>query len=744
MFKPTAAIVQADGSNSSNGSQTGPPEGPTSSTGSTGSTTGGDLSGTGSDEGSSAAGSDTEAIVAVNTSCTIQGRVTDDWGPPVAGVVVRALTPNGNIIETVTDKRGRYTLAGAMPQLDPDAEPGAGPDVVEVSVVLSHGAGADSSFAVMNSDAIIALTASVTRPDTSNPNGCEQNFDAWNLEGAMAVTPIGTDLWPDATSIYQYTLNAEELAISLGAEIDGATTLQLQVWCEDPALGCDGSRTGSFFVAENGLEPGSPPIIAMTPARSSANSEGVPDNREYHEYGHYFLWLQTGETYELPAGDTNHGGYYENTSTRDSFVEGFAEFYSMMVSRQIDEDNRSEMYSIGADYDLEADRLPWEAKGWWEEFTVAGLLLDLVDADEDYTHRANGPSGVSVSEVSIITEPSGTIVLGTVINTSPILVRNTDVTVRYMNSAGEVVGTQVTRVIPEVIAPTREGTFFAAPPAGLEVVSATATLGGIARTDDDDVTLDLRLLVSIITGYERPDAGAGAGGNTGVSNIAELHDALVNDLLTAGGSDATSSQIDEIFINHGFFADLDGDRMYDPDVDGAIGESAHPVFQIGDTSYPALIPRRDPDGYDGSFITINTGDASLDAVIQISVPADGGSGSYAYITSLDGSGRVELAVPASDQDANVTIITAGKDFKPVIAFRVDADDFHEKVENGTISELQITPVELESGASSPPCSSSVRWWSSTAGGAKPEPPGPLRASPLLREGAKPPLPKLPN
>ena len=662
------------------------------SAGSGGLTGGGDAGPT----GSAAPGDDPVVVIAVNATCTIQGRVTDDWGSPMIGVVVRAVTADGNVVETVTDERGRYALSGAMPEPDPNANPGTEPDLVDVSVILSHGTGTGSSFAVLNGDAIVALTTSVSRPAASGPNGCDQNFDAWNVQDGMVATPVDTDLWPDAAAIYQHILNAEKLAISLGADIDNATTLQVQVWCDDPNLGCDGSISGAFFVAENELAVGSPPIIVMMPARSSANSPGIPDNREYHEYGHYFLWLQTGEIFELPASDTNHGGYYRNTSTRDSFVEGFAEFYSMMVSRRIEGDDRAEIYTIGGDYDLEADRLPWEAEGWWEEFTIAGLLLDLVDTDADYTARASGPPGVNILEVSVNAERSGTIVFGKVVNTSPLVVRNVDVTVRYMNDSGEVVGTQVTRVIPEIIAPAREGVFYAAPPAGLAVAAATATLGGIARADDDDVALELQQLISTITGYER----AGAGGNTGVSNVAELYDALVggNDSLTSTGAGVSSSQIDEIFINHGFFADLDGDKKYDPEVDGEIGQSSHPVAQTGGTSYPAIIPRRDPDAFDGAFVTIDTGDGSVEAVIQISMPADGGSGSYAYVTTLSGTDRVELAVPGADQDAEITIITIGKDFKPVIAFRIDADEFHEMVENGTISELQITPIELEPGA----------------------------------------------
>jgi hypothetical protein len=346
------------------------------------------------------------------------------------------------------------------------------------------------------------------------------------------------------------------------------------------------------------------------------------------------------------------------------------------------------------------DRLPWESEGWWEEFSIAGLLLDLVDSDADYATRTSGSQGLSVLEVTTDVEPSGTIVVGKIANTSSSVMRNADVTVSYLNDAGEVVGRQVTRIVPGIIAPSREGTFYAAPPAGLGVTAATATPGGIARNDDENVTLGLSQLIGIITGYERTDAGGAAG--TGVSNVAELYDALVNgdESLTRrspGSVEISPPGIDEVFINHGFFADLDGDKNYTPEIDGPVGASSHPVVQVGGSTYPALIPRNDPDPYDGSFVTIDTGDSGASAIIQISIPTDDGASSYAYVTELEGSNRVELAVPPANQDAKVTVITAGEDYKPVIAFRVDADDFHEKVENGTIADLQVTPVELESG-----------------------------------------------
>jgi hypothetical protein len=265
----------------------------------------------------------------------------------------------------------------------------------------------------------------------------------------------------------------------------------------------------------------------------------------------------------------------------------------MMVSRHIDGDDNAEMYTIGADYDLETDRLPWEAAGWWEEFTIAGLLLDLVDDDADYAIRGSGLTGVSILEVTVDKESSGTIVSGIISNASPLVVRNADVTIHYLNDAVEIIGTQVTRALPEVITPTRDGTFYAAPPAGLDVSQATAVLGGVAKSDDDDVSIDLLHLMSIITEYQRPNTN----GEQGVSTVAELHDALVNSNFSgsttgSGLIEITANLIDDIFIDHGFFADLDGDKQYDPAVDGEVGISSYPVTQLGETSYSGLYPDR--------------------------------------------------------------------------------------------------------------------------------------------------------
>jgi hypothetical protein len=125
------------------------------------------------------------------------------------------------------------------------------------------------------------------------------------------------------------------------------------------------------------------------------------------------------------------------------------------------------------------------------------------------------------------------------------------------------------------------------------VSQATAVLGGVAKSDDDDVSIDLLHLMSIITEYQRPNTN----GEQGVSTVAELHDALVNSNFSgsttgSGLIEITANLIDDIFIDHGFFADLDGDKQYDPAVDGEVGISSYPVTQLGETSYSGLYPDR--------------------------------------------------------------------------------------------------------------------------------------------------------
>jgi hypothetical protein len=85
-------------------------------------------------------------------------------------------------------------------------------------------------------------------------------------------------------------------------------------------------------------------------------------------------WNQTGRT--------NHGGYCLNTSTNDSWHEGWANYYAALVQKEILKSSKYWRLQDGPGLytDLESQYKSWHS----EEIAVAGLLLDLIDQTSDY------------------------------------------------------------------------------------------------------------------------------------------------------------------------------------------------------------------------------------------------------------------------------------------------------------------------------------------------------------------------
>ncbi len=103
-----------------------------------------------------------------------------------------------------------------------------------------------------------------------------------------------------------------------------------------------------------------------------------PDNREFHEYSHHIMTVSDiGGSGRLPsmAGCKNHGGY-ANPNSSDSWVEGFAEFMSMVISDTMTDDAYPQVYmAFGNFFNLERNFNVTRT----EEFAVAGILWDLYD-----------------------------------------------------------------------------------------------------------------------------------------------------------------------------------------------------------------------------------------------------------------------------------------------------------------------------------------------------------------------------
>ncbi|MBX3050633.1 MAG: IPT/TIG domain-containing protein [Caldilineaceae bacterium] len=229
---------------------------------------------------------------------------------------------------------------------------------------------------------------------------------AVNLGGASPRVTVTVDLPFDATLtpaagipanrladlgvIYYHTHQASDLVRLLYPKLDYSLPVDMVGFA---------NAGGVFWQGEfsDGSNAGVDPYISIEAANNSSliSDGGRPDNREWHEFGHHVM----ADTFEnkmpddpanchsppLPTDDCNHGGY-DNVSTTDSWSEGWAEFFSMLVARDVAKEARPELYTVGGNpFNLENNRLAWDeyltTNGTvrFEELAVAALLWDIVD-----------------------------------------------------------------------------------------------------------------------------------------------------------------------------------------------------------------------------------------------------------------------------------------------------------------------------------------------------------------------------
>jgi len=125
---------------------------------------------------------------------------------------------------------------------------------------------------------------------------------------------------------------------------------------------------------------------------SKYDNKEAPENREWHEFSHYFHY----QMYQPRDGSEeakNHAGY-NNPTTNDSLIEGFAEFNSMLIKEYYG-DPKPYLYKVADTLlHIELDYHVWgnsrikdgrvEIKNpEYEEFAVAGILWDLHDNGDD-------------------------------------------------------------------------------------------------------------------------------------------------------------------------------------------------------------------------------------------------------------------------------------------------------------------------------------------------------------------------
>ncbi len=399
------------------------------------------------------------------------------------------------------------------------------------------------------------------------------------------------DFWPDLGEIYDRVWRAWELADSIGQPLDYGLPLDIIGFCS--SLGkCEGKRKTAFWTTTN--SPDRDPFIAFGDDTSQLADGNWPDNREYHEFGHHFMADGFGDAMPRSPGDENHAGYYVNPSSTDSWREGWAEFYSMMVAKHVDQEIRPELYRVEGVYlNLEFDYRPWMAMGTAEELAVAGLLLDLEDGPDDYaTGRQLADLRIAWHEIT--TDQNGRLLIGGAVNDSPTdYSEQTMVAATFHDPDGRLLHTGWVATIPwDLPFAGGEGFFSLMLPEDLEwdSLEITAIEGrpGDVLTDDDPVDLTLDEIWQTIVSFTSQQQA----GNGYVFDVVDLYTAFRQ---RYGGRDADGNGMDDIeqlFIAHGLFADTDGDRSF---LHGnEVGRTDHAALMVPGLGelLPGWIPRR--------------------------------------------------------------------------------------------------------------------------------------------------------
>ncbi|RJP53704.1 MAG: hypothetical protein C4583_04015 [Anaerolineaceae bacterium] len=555
--------------------------------------------------------------VPVAGSTALAGRVTDGYGNPIPLAPV-FLYIGDQSLETRTDSGGNYQFAdlpvnqpnfnvienAVMAQVclsyyDPSYNPVPGTPYPYFSV----------RYAEESSSVVCAYTQPFFLPEMPGTHRMDIDLGSPASLQQDALAQIHPDLpahLADIANNYFHTTQAIALAHLLGQPLD--LPVDIVPFMKDTSMeACWKGRISSGNQPWNsclGIQT-EYNFLAYNEGNSTYNAWNRPANREWHEFGHHFQADSFGNLMPVHSIQTNHAGYYVNPSSTDAWNEGFAEFYSLMVKREVVRNPIFTVYpyGYGSVIDLELNYLAWDS----EEDAVAGLLLDLVDNGADYQGASNQDG----------------------LRTNP-------------------------------------------------------------HADDDLLSVPLKDLWKIIvTGKSNsPDSSLGY-----LSDVEDLYRTLVENGIGQDDLNANGySDLDEVFIAHGFHADVNGNKQYD--AGETIGHSDHPQHSVQDsagnvTTYNAMSPRENKSDLAGGYLVFHVVDPQGRTVpvehftvdVKFDAPYQSYNYSYDVPANLTGSERFYLVMPPSSYASTATITPGGDDISSSTSTFIKGSDYWNRIPN---------------------------------------------------------------
>ncbi|HEY9076585.1 MAG TPA: hypothetical protein VIO61_08590 [Anaerolineaceae bacterium] len=383
----------------------------------------------------------------------------------------------------------------------------------------------------------------------------------------------------------------------------------------------------------------------------------------WHEFGHYVMSVAyDGAPWAGPTTQ-NHNGFL-NPNTTDSWVEGWATFYAMMVGKEIARlPNPAQMYLGETLYNYEINYRAWANNfGLKEESAVSSLLWDLVDP-------------IDAEDVSLF-----------VTKKDPAWYKNFGIT--------------LSNTITAESEPIFYGDYVQVSLNDLwKILSTPSATGWNDRSPDAPPTynyiFDVRQLYSALK-----TAAVGA---------------TYPDQAKARSSQPTYkglSPLDELFIAHAFFADVNPQNLY-YDINAKnppeeIGYSSNRDLKYNHNSYPTRLVRRIPPplttiylGYKGKDTRTNAALNFNDFTVSVQFDSPFQKLNYTYRTTARNNGKLYLALPDWNFPFKVTVTGGGDSYTNKNPMQFTSDQFWQRLSTITGGPFSEYTFELEPRTPSP-------------------------------------------
>lgn len=644
-------------------------------------------------ETSTSTTSTTEETTTSTTSegpCVIDGFVTAPDLEGLAGVEVDLEGPGRiQIAKTSTDAIGHY-------RFDPPASTdrfSAERDDVEVVLRLSDLA---SVWELWHAD---SPAAARTKPFKVTRAKCTADIDLGALDELAVVNPAQPDRWPAMVTMTRRLVEVATFVADpkgLGFTMDDNLPVEIFAWCDGTApVTCPDAATATKTEGAPFFRGGDRPRIVIGPVESASEAlPGCVSDTIGHEFGHAVTADLFGGEIPHPSGRTSHGGYYVNASSNDAWIEGFASYLGL-EARKHGSGPRATTFGFCtprvSQVEYEQNYRAWSGNGKYEEWAIAGLLLDLEDGAADY--QVARESSLVDRDVALVVlpGPKGKVVAGRLLHR-----RGPEVSVRVdLLSGGDEVGGGEAEV-------DADGWFYFPVPKEVPAFSsarAYGVRGGGNGADDDPFDVTPTQVWDAIATYDSLDTHPGRPVDvTGVFDVADLHAALAD--AFAGDRDQNGTDdVDQLFRDHGLFADPEGDRTYAPGA--VIGRTDRPVAGVAAERYDAELPPSTRVGVDGP--------ADATYIVSITYPVPGQGAGSAYVAVADEERRIEVAVPPEDSDATVSILAVAPGHLPSVvevlepaAFWAEAAEHDDEPFLEIDVELAAGELDASSGSTAPP------------------------------------------